>query len=124
MRHLIQPAAAPRTPRAARRHSTSDRLSTAEVMAVVVMALALIGAALSPALGRTAARVVAGPSVTVPERGTLWEIASAHPVPGLTTAETVELIKELNGIADGTVLRPGQVVLVPAGVEGPAVAQR
>lgn len=48
----------------------------------------------------------------VSESQTLWEIASAHRIDGMSTAETVEVIKSLNGLTDSS-LRVGQVVEVP-----------
>jgi len=52
-------------------------------------------------------------AITVGESGTLWAIAQAHPVPGLSTADTVALIKESN-LLDSAVIMPGQTLRVPA----------
>lgn len=51
--------------------------------------------------------------VTVQQSGTLWALARAHPVTGLTTAETVELIKASNHL-DSALITPGQALRVPA----------
>lgn len=51
-------------------------------------------------------------SVTVGDSSTLWTIAQEYPVPGLTTAETVALIKESN-VLTSAVINPGQPLRVP-----------
>jgi len=45
---------------------------------------------------------------------TLWEIAGGVATPGSDLRETVMSVKELNHLA-GSMLHPGQVLLVPAG---------
>lgn len=125
MQHLTRAAAAASCgARARQRRNARERFTAAEVVAIVVMALALIGAALSPALGRATDPAASPSAVTVPPNGTLWEIAAAHPVPGQTTAEIVQTIKDLNGLPDGAVLQPGQVLLVPSRLTESVVAQR
>lgn len=52
-------------------------------------------------------------AVTVGDSGTLWALAQAHPVSGLTTAETVALIKRSNHLDSG-LITPGQTLRVPA----------
>ena len=52
-------------------------------------------------------------SVAVDSSGTLWEIARQHAVPGLSTSETVDLIKSENQLASST-LYSGQTLRVPA----------
>ncbi|MHB8049927.1 MAG: LysM peptidoglycan-binding domain-containing protein [Coriobacteriia bacterium] len=52
-------------------------------------------------------------AVTVEQSGTLWALAQAHPVTGLTTAETVELIKRSNHL-ESALITPGQALRVPA----------
>ncbi len=51
-------------------------------------------------------------SLTVKPGQTLWGIAREHPVPGLSTAQTVDLICALNGL-DRTTITPGDVLHVP-----------
>ena len=63
-------------------------------------------------------------NVAVDSSGTLWEIASLHGVPGLSTSETVELIRDENGLASST-LYAGQTLRVPAvSVATAVIAQR
>ncbi|MHB1016298.1 MAG: LysM peptidoglycan-binding domain-containing protein [Coriobacteriia bacterium] len=52
-------------------------------------------------------------AVTVQESGTLWALARAHPVDGLSTAETVDLIQRSNHL-DSALITPGQALRVPA----------
>lgn len=52
--------------------------------------------------------------VSVAQGESLWEISEAHPVAGLTTQQVVSLISERNDLA-GTLIQPGQILLVPAG---------
>lgn len=64
-------------------------------------------------------------SVTIitPAGASAWELAALYPVPGLDTAETAELILEMNGLTTGG-LTAGQCIAVPApGLSG-QVAQR
>lgn len=55
-------------------------------------------------------------TIAVAANGTLWEIAASHPVEGLTTAESVELIQAENCLASGTVY-VGQTLRVPGAAE-------
>lgn len=59
------------------------------------------------------------------ERGeTLWSIASQHPLPGMTTDQTVELLAKLNGDPSGA-LNAGTVIRIPVQPSnGLAVASR
>jgi len=50
--------------------------------------------------------------VTVAEGSSLWDLATANPVYGLSTHETVALIRDANGLCTST-LTPGQVLRVP-----------
>lgn len=63
-------------------------------------------------------------AVSVDPSGTLWEIAAEHPVEGLSTAQTVDLIRDENGLASST-LHTGQTLVVPANADNLlSVAQR
>lgn len=50
--------------------------------------------------------------VMVEQGDTVWGLAQAYPVEGLTTADTAELIRRANGMAS-SVIHPGQRILVP-----------
>jgi LysM repeat protein len=52
-------------------------------------------------------------SVRVSPSDTLWSIARANPLPGASTAATVEAIARANGLRDGRI-RLGTVLRVPA----------
>ena len=70
--------------------------------------IAILALALKPAAPTASAWTV----VRVGHNTTLWDIASAHPVPGFTTAETVTLIRRHNDL-ELAGLSVGQKLLVP-----------
>ncbi len=86
----------------------------ATALAVLVIA-ALVVAALSVVLTPSAPSAEAWASVTIAPYTTLWDLATAHPIAGLDTATTVELIRAENALPSST-LQVGQTVLVPASV--------
>lgn len=51
-------------------------------------------------------------AVRVTASQTLWDLASAHPIDGLTTAQTVEHIRDLNDLP-GSRIAEGQEIEVP-----------
>lgn len=51
--------------------------------------------------------------ITVSSGQTLWSIARTHPVAGLDTPQTVEVIRRLNNLNDSSIA-PGDVLYVPA----------
>lgn len=55
-------------------------------------------------------------SLTVRPGQSLWAIADAHPVPGLDTAQTVELIASLNALQDAAI-SPGDTLHIPVSVD-------
>jgi hypothetical protein len=77
---------------------------------VAVAIAATMMAADTPAVLRWEQHVVA-------EGATLWSIAESCALPGLSVAETVEIIRDHN-VFDGGMLRPGQLVSVPTGMVG------
>lgn len=63
-------------------------------------------------------------SVTVSKTATLWALAQDHPIPGLSTADTVALIRESNALQSATI-HEGQVLRVPAQLDtAVAIASR
>jgi len=99
-------------PQPRRRPATrARRLSSFErgVLALLMLALFLTALLSTHDFGRT-------PPATQARRvepgDTLWSLASTHPVQGLDTMRTAELIAELNGIEDSG-LTAGSVVLLP-----------
>lgn len=108
-------------PRRAAR-STSPWLGPIAGALVVLSAMVLVGG-LPTARELAAVQPAAASSVRVAPSDTLWSIAKAHRVPGMTTAETVERIMRLNGLTDAT-LQAGVLIAVPTEVApGNAYAQ-
>ena len=122
-RTATQPRTAPRCAKrgGACRHRRGFTSWEAAILAMV--GVALVAAALSPVLRGPLPEPASFSSVTVDARDTLWEIASEHPVEGLTTADTVAIIRETNGL-EGGVIHPGQVLNVPSRAEQPLLARR
>lgn len=52
-------------------------------------------------------------TLTVVQGDSLWAIASAHPIDGLTTQETVNYISEYNELESTSKLMPGMTLQVP-----------
>jgi hypothetical protein len=91
---------------------------------VIVLALLVIAAALPTASGNTHARS-ASRTVRVAASDTLWSIARANPVAGLTTAESVAVIRSLNGLGESVSIQPGAVIAIPCADDAaPALAMR
>ena len=90
-------------------------LATAVIVVLILAAIAV--AALSLLVQPPAPLPADWMQVTVEPNASLWTLASAHPVTGLSTGETAALIAEHNGLESG-VIHPGQTVRVPS--EGPA----
>lgn len=108
--HVRRPATNDRT--SGRRGTARRRLRTLEALCVLAVAASLILAAALSGAGRPH-EVSSVTAVRVQKAQTLWELASDHPVPGQETLQTIETIRELNGLGDRTLLE-GTVVLVPA----------
>lgn len=107
--------------RSLRTRSRRERLSGLEIALLAVGAALLVAAALAPSLADEQSFVTPTRTVLVAPEDTLWRLAQANPLPGLSTAETVRVIREINGLEDST-LAVGQVLSVPD--EGPLAAAR
>ena len=85
------------------------------VLAIVLVACALFAAkAFFDQVSYDAATMgLEYTEVSVSKGDTLWTIAEAHPVSGLSTREVIDLVKEWNGLESG-LLSPGEVLTVPA----------
>lgn len=88
------------------------RLSGLEIIALILIVLAIVTAAVAPSLLRTSDNPSSTKSIKVSQHDTLWEIAVANPVRGCTTAQTVQVILELNGMSESTIIA-GQLLVVP-----------
>lgn len=76
----------------------------------------LVGVFLNPGASGQSEEIPAT-AVRVRESQTLWDLARVHPVDGLSTAQTVELIRSINDM-EQSALTLGQVVYVPAEAQG------
>lgn len=103
------------------RTTTPHGGSTAEVALAILVVLALV------AIAATSGSRTAVPSVTrtvsVSSGETLWALAAANPVKGLSTEQTVELIAQMNDL-EGSRVSVGQQVTLPAAAEDSALAMR
>lgn len=95
-----------------RRHQRGAAFELAAV--VLVCALLLAGIASRPDPSQAQQQTV---EVTVRAGDTLWDIAAAHPVSGLTTGEVVDTIMDLNGLRT-PVIEPGMLIAVPVTTPG------
>ncbi|MCE5191455.1 MAG: LysM peptidoglycan-binding domain-containing protein [Actinomycetia bacterium] len=87
-------------------------LSKTETAILALLALCVLAAAVLPALSAADAAWPAAVTIKVGEAQTLWEIAKAHPIEGLSTAQTVAAIRERNGLTESGLLA-GQLLKVP-----------
>lgn len=89
----------------------------------LIVLLLVLGVALTvPGHTRHAQPTLPGQRITikVAAHETLWRIAQQHPVPGYTTAETVEAIRQANGLTTSA-LAQDQLLEVPTSDSIPAV---
>lgn len=91
----------------------------AAVAILVVVALVIIAA--------TSGSHVTAPSVTrtvvISSGETLWALAVANPVQGLSTEQTVDLIVRMNAL-DRSDISVGQQIALPASADASALAMR
>lgn len=94
------------------RTESAERLTPLEASILMLLAVALVCAALS---GPAQASVEDLSTITIRVRpaDTLWNLAAHYRVDGLGTAETVQLIRDLNGMNDAR-LSAGTTLVVPA----------
>jgi hypothetical protein len=102
----------------------SGHLGVLDVVLVAICVATLMWAVVGAASAPASPHIERWSPVLVEEHATVWDLARAHPIRGLTTAETVALIRSHNGLA-GAALRVGQSLEVPAEASpAPHVAQR
>lgn len=99
-----------RTSRAAR-PGRSRILVVAEIVALVAIALSLIAGTIITSSGGT--EVESTTRVFVEQGDTAWTLARQHPVPGLTTQQTADLIAKMNANSSEGI-QVGTAVMVPA----------
>lgn len=98
--------------------STSRLARVCAVAGVVVMFLVVFVAGVSAFSNRAdlvshAASEVAWAETTIREGDSLWSLAESHPIEGLSTQETAEIIEAHNAF-NSVVLMAGDTVLVPS----------
>ncbi len=104
------------TQRQAAHVATAIRLDATEALLVAAVVIALLYA-LTVAVARPGAPAdVPTTTIRVSDTQTLWSLASEYRVSGFSTAQTAELIKDLNGMDDSS-LQAGARILVPATTE-------
>lgn len=115
----------PTSRRAPLRHDRAflvDSLKSLVVALLLVATVAVCGYSLAHRPSKPAP--AAWTAVSVSPQASVWSIAEAHPVPGLGTAATVDLILAKNALPSATVY-PGQTILVPsAAIEDTQIASR
>lgn len=89
-----------------------ERLGRAAYVALLLCAVVAIAASLL--IQPEKPRPEGWSAITVGEADSLWSLAEVNPVPGLSTAETVDLIAATNHLPS-TVVMAGQTVCVPQG---------
>lgn len=100
------------------------RLSRAETLIAACAVIVALCVALLPAINSAAPAVPQTIAIRVAPNDTLWDLAKAHPLEGSTTAETVSVIRQLNGL-EGSMIATGEVLKVPADAsEMTALARR
>ncbi|TDB39072.1 MAG: LysM peptidoglycan-binding domain-containing protein [Actinobacteria bacterium] len=101
------------------RARSKARLSAAELGILAAALLVVLLIALLPGLRDSVPAWPGAVTIKVSTSETLWGIAKAHPIEGLTTAQTVAAIRSANELSDSA-LREGQLLRVPAESENAA----
>lgn len=91
--------------------SRSRAVAWAEIVALVLIAIALVVATV--ATSRHSVATVRSERVRIESGQTLWNLASLHPVAGQTTEQTAELIASINHIKSGRVVA-GTTLRIPS----------
>jgi len=108
-------------PRGRTAHAVGLPSGLLEIAILALIALLLVVATLSTRAPRTQPPMVSQIKV---ERGdTLWNLATAHPVKGMTTAQVIDLVAEINHL-DGGLIRPDETILVPTAALDERLASR
>lgn len=96
------------------RHRDADvRSRGAKVIETAAFAFVILAVGIVVAMPHPVPEAALTRPVRVQAGQTLWELAVRHPLPGATTAETVDAIRKVNDL-EGSRLVSGGVVLVPA----------
>lgn len=95
----------------ARAACRDERVTRSEYAVIALVLLVLIIAAVLSS--RPAEVEIRTQKVMVSSGDTLWDLAERHPVPGLSTQQTVRLLSKLNGLQDSRI-SAGVSIEVPA----------
>lgn len=107
--------------RSAARVARVRTLGPLEMLVLAIIAALIIA---SPFATRQHTNVSGGTRTLQVQSGdNLWSIAQQHPVKGLSTAQTVELIAAGNGLGHGRV-SPGQTIVIPSEEQEERLAMR
>jgi Tfp pilus assembly protein FimV len=96
--------------------------ATLEIAALIIIAILLVTALLITRQ-TTPASLDFSDRLKVRSGDSLWTLATAHPVEGLSTAQLADLLAEANGLS-GRALIPGQVIRMPRANSEAQVASR
>jgi len=106
--------------RASRKHPRA--VAWAEIVALVLIALALVTATVVTAHHASAS--VVSERIRIESGQTLWTLAAQHPVVGLSTEQTADMIASLNHISNGHVATGATICIPTKPSENLAVACR
>lgn len=97
-----------------RRKAVTLRGAGTGVCLFVAVFIAIVAAGALPSLADRTAPPSTTHVVTVEPADTLWSIARANPVAGVSTARLVEAIRRANDLPSGAALQPGDTLRVPS----------
>lgn len=103
-----------------RRDASPQRIGLEILALVVIAALLIAGPLMNRAHVPTSVDTV---EVRAESGDSLWSIAENHPIDGLTTAQTVEVIAAVNGL-NGPLVAAGGSLNVPQGATNMVVASK
>jgi LysM repeat protein len=78
---------------------------------LIILILLIVG--LVTTSGRGTDKTILSQQLKVKAGDSLWTVAAAHPVAGMSTAQVADLLTTSNDLS-GQLIRPGQVILVPS----------
>jgi hypothetical protein len=108
-------------PQEQRRQARRTRLSAPEVLVLAILLALLLASAM--VARHPAGHDVRSTSVRVESGQTLWDLAKSHPVAGMSTDQTAELIAGLNDLGTRGLVAH-MVVRVPATTPSDVLASR
>jgi len=101
----------------------SDSRVTLLEVALIALAIGIAVMLMAASTAPTTHAATSTRTVRVQSSKTLWDLARTNPVPGNSTAKTVEYIRTLNDMSTSS-LQAGQLITVPDTTEPMAMAAR